>query len=105
MFLVVPLNVPALTEMDGSHLFDIDLMHREGMVFVWHILIQLHHRGEIHEVTCVDCDVSAKLFVSARLASTLLAIVLNVINHETSIVNELGHSARKIDVFVGFKIF
>ena len=91
--------------MDGSHLFDIDLVHREGMVLVWYILIQLQHGGEIHEVTCVDCNVSAKLFVSARLSATLLTIILNVINHETSVVNQLSHSARKVDVFVGFKIF
>jgi len=80
-------------------------MHSQGFVAICNVIVQLEHGSEVHKVASIDGDISSKLLVGAGLSSALLTAVLDIIDHQASIMDHFSHSARKVDVFVGFKIF
>ena len=73
-------------------------------MFRGHELGNFIDRREVHEVSGIHGDVSSKFFVSAQVASPHVALVFDIVNHQTSIVNNLCEPASKIYVFVSFKI-
>ena len=50
------------------------------------VVFELCHRCKVHEISSIDGDISAKLLVSAEITSALFTAILDVINHEASIV-------------------
>lgn len=80
-------------------------MHSQGFVAIGNVVVQLEHGGEVHKVASIDGDISSKLLVGAGLSTTLFTAILDVVHHQASIVDHFCHSARKVDVFVGFEIF
>ena len=101
----MPVDVPALAKVNCCHFFKIDLMHSQSFVAISNVVVQLEHGSEVHKVASINSDISSKLLVGAWLPTTLFTAILDVIDHQASIVDHFSHSARKVNVFVGFEIF
>jgi len=74
------------------------------MVFWVNKLCHFIYRCQVHEIASVDCNVSAKLFVGAEVPSTHVTLVFKIINHQTSIMNNLCNARSIINIFVRFEI-
>ena len=80
-------------------------MDLEGLQRVRHIFVEVEHRGVIHEVTRVDSDILTKLFVRAQVAATLRTLILDIVDNQTSIMDDLRHATPKVYIFIRFKVF
>jgi hypothetical protein len=67
-------------------------------------LVHVIHRRKIHEISCVYGDVSPVFQVGAGLAASLQRLILEIVYHQTSVMNDFSQTAREIDVLIGFII-
>ena len=87
MRLIVPMDVPALAEMNRNHLFLVDAMHSQLLKRIIDELISLQHRCHVQKVASIDGHVSSKFLVSADLPSALLTTILDVVDDQACIVD------------------
>ena len=101
----MPLDVPSLAEVYRAHLFNVDSIQIQGHHRVCHVILQLQHGCEVHEVASIDSDICAIFLVSAGLSTSQLALVLDIIDYQAAIVHDLCQAAGEVDVFVRFEVF
>ena len=101
----MPVDIPTLAEVNGSHFFGVDFRAGECFDRVFDILVHLKHRCKVHEVTSIYRDICSKGLISAVEPSAFLAPVLNVINYQTAIMNDLRQSTAEVYVFISLEVF
>ena len=101
----MPVDIPALTKMNCRHFLVVYFVHCESLLRVRNIFAKVEHRSIVHEVACVDGDICLELLVSAGVATTFSTLVFNIIDYQTSVVNEFCHATTEVDIFIGFEFF
>lgn len=104
-FLTMPMDVPPLAKVNRCHLLRVGLVHSEGLHRVRHVVTKFRKWVEVHEVPCVYRNVCSKFLVCAEVSPALLAAILNIVDHQTSIVHNFCESAAVVDVFVCLEVF
>ena len=64
----------------------------------------MKHWSIVHEVPRIDSDVCLELFVSCGFATTLSTLILDIIDNQTSIMNDLCNATTEIDVLIRFEV-
>ena len=116
MVSVVPDDIPGLTAVNADHFFEVDLRKfLELLLGVLSTSLQEMEGSEKHQATSIDANVQSMGKMDTRLASSGLTIikvhemnsyrkrialplVLDVVDHETSIVDELTDSSDLDDI-------
>jgi hypothetical protein len=95
---VMPVDVPVLTKVEISSLLAAHFIHLklEGVTF--DKLINFHDWNTVKEGSRVDGVILTIFDVCARLTSSHETTVLNIVDHQTAIVNVLGKSTSKKDI-------
>ena len=69
------------------------------------MLVKLQNRTEVHEVACIHGYVNSELLVGAKITSSLFTAILDIVDHEASIVDDFSQPAAIVNVFVLLKVF
>lgn len=77
---VVPPDIPSLAKVKVLH-FTKKNLKKCLVVFGSHKLRHFINRSQVHEIASVDCDVSAEFFVRAKISSTHVTLIFEIINH------------------------
>ena len=99
------MDVEVLPELDVSQLLYVDFIDSQLVCVIPHVLVKLWNRLVVHEVPCIYRVIRSIFFVGAELASPHQAGVLDVVDHQTSIVNYLCDSACVKYLLVLFDVF
>ena len=91
--------------MNRSHLFREYFMYRQSFLWLLNIVAKLKHWCEVHEVSSIDSNICAIDLMDTVFAPTHRAIILDVIDNQTAIVNDFCQATAEIDVFICFEVF
>lgn len=100
----MPVNIPILTDLDFKHFFIVDLINLCSLAVCCNVLIKFNNWSIVHQTCSVGGNVYAELKMSARLSSSELTTVLNIVHHQCTVMDDFSHCSYIVDIFIVFEI-
>jgi hypothetical protein len=98
------MNIPVLSKVNIEHLLLIDILESLFFVGILNVLIEWDNGRDIHQGGSIDGIIFTVLDVGAWLTSSHLTLVLKIVSHETSVMDNLGKSTGIQYVIIMLKI-